>query len=401
MPVEKTKLEVADDHSRRFVKTEEYRYFLPIELEVNANADVSSRKIGIYQGQIFNTQSTLQGKFAFPEIDESDVTPLWSQAFISISVSDARGIKAISPVNFADNASEFQAGSHVSRLAQGLHAIMDISTFSEQAQNIPFSFTLDLMGSKSFALVPAGKDSSFTLTSNWPHPNFIGAFLPDRHTITEQGFTAQWRSNWFANNLNEHLIQFLKEGDYMGRYYYDSGSETSLQKFPTFRTGLVETVNHYTLNERSVKYAILFIGLTFIGFFLMEVLQGLRIHPVQYLIVGATLTIFYLLLLAFSERVGFNAAYLIAATTCVGLSGFYGRYVLRSTVRSGSFCAVLAALYATLWLIMQSEDNALLMGTLLLLLILTSVIIFTRRVDWYQLETASGHRFSRVKRSTE
>ena len=257
----------------------------------------------------------------------------------------------------------------VSGLSQGIHAPLTLASL--QKEGLTADFTLNLAGTSSLSLVPVGRSSELLLQSNWPHPNFLGNFLPDERKVTDKGFSARWRSTWFANNINSAFM-------------YDNGIMEE-EKLPTFTTSLIEPVDHYQLTERAVKYAVLFLGLTFMAFFLFETLTGLRVHPIQYLLVGAALVLFYLILLAFSEHLGFDVAYLLASVACSGLIAFYLSAVLRGMRRGMLFAASLLLLYGILYMLLQSEDNALVLGSVLLFGVLAGIMLLTRKLDWYQV----------------
>ena len=193
-----------------------------------------------------------------------------------------------------------------------------------------------------------------------------------------KGFKAQWESSWFANNLNDRFQQAAF-----------SDGKSGLSALPAFSTGLVQPVDQYQQNERSVKYAVLFIGLTFLSFFLLETLRSLRVHPIQYVLVGMALVMFFLVLLALSEHLGFGPAYLLAAAACVGQIGFYVSHILGGWKRGLGFAGLLSLLYAVLYGLLQSEDNALLLGSLLLFAALTAIMTLTRRLDWYRFSVRS------------
>jgi inner membrane protein len=309
-------------------------------------------------------------KFGQPDVTDlqrSNVTI--GQPFLLVSLSDSRGIKSISPLGSAESQTVFEPGTQVNVLPQGIHAPLTLAAL--QKAGLDAEFTLTLAGTSSLSLVPLGRSSELTLQSNWPHPNFLGNFLPDERKVTEKGFSARWRSTWFANNINS---AFHYDDEILGE-----------DKLPTFSTSLIEPVDHYQLTERAVKYAVLFIGLTFMAFFLFETLTGLRVHPIQYLLVGAALVLFYLILLAFSEHFGFGTAYLLASIACSGLIAFYLSAVLRSRLRGALFAASLLMLYGVLYLLLQSEDNALVLGAGLLFAILAGIMLLTRKLDWYQV----------------
>ncbi|AHG19320.1 membrane protein [Chania multitudinisentens RB-25] len=349
------------------------RIVLPESLLVNGNPNVEVRKLGIYQTQIYQGPLKFQVKFAQPELEDlhnSNVTI--GQPFLMVSLSDSRGIKSISPLNGVQPQTKFEPGTMVKGYSQGIHAPLALESL--QKDGLETNFTLTLAGTSSLSLVPLGRSSELVLESNWPHPNFLGNFLPDERKVTEQGFTARWRSTWFANNINSAFL-------------YDNGIIDE-DRLPTFTTSLIEPVDHYQLIERAVKYAVLFLGLTFMAFFLFETLTGLRVHPIQYLLVGAALVLFYLILLAFSEHLGFDVAYLLASLACSSLIAFYLSAVLRGKLWGALFAVSLLLLYGVLYLLLQSEDNALVLGSVLLFVILAGIMLLTRKLDWYQVADA-------------
>jgi inner membrane protein len=251
----------------------------------------------------------------------------------------------------------FAPGSGDTATAAGLHAPLEGLTLGK-AEKVEFSFTLELGGSEAFALAPSGTDTAVTMRADWPHPSFQGRFLPAKHEITDQGFSASWK-----------VSRFAAQG----------------AKNESIAVSFIEPVGLYQMLERASKYGFLFIGLTAAAFLLIELLRRLAIHPVQYALVGLALAMFFLLLTALSEHIAFAAAYAIATAACVGLIAIYLIKVLRSTMLGLAFGAALGALYAMLYALLQSEDYALLGGTLLLFALLAAVMLATRRVDWYAL----------------
>jgi len=367
--------EKKDDKGEIYLQVSRHqRFVLPESLLVDGKPNVEVRKLGIYQTQVYQGPLKFQVKFAQPELEDlqsSNVTI--GQPFLLVSLSDSRGIKSISTLNGTQQQAAFEPGTMVDGLSQGIHAPLALESL--QQHGLEADFTLTLAGTSSLSLVPLGRSSELVLQSNWPHPNFLGNFLPDERKVTENGFTARWRSTWFANNINS-------------AFQYDNG-RIDEDKLPTFTTSLIEPVDHYQLTERAVKYAALFLGLTFMAFFLFETLTGLRVHPIQYLLVGAALVLFYLILLAFSEHLGFNVAYLLASLACSGLIAFYLSAVLRGKLRGALFAASLLLLYGVLYLLLQSEDNALVLGSVLLFGVLAGIMLLTRKLDWYQVADAA------------
>ncbi|MCL2309405.1 MAG: cell envelope integrity protein CreD [Proteobacteria bacterium] len=376
IPYEKTELSEADDKGkRRYIIRKDALYILPETLDVAATAQVEARKLGIYQAQVYDSAATVQGRFnvVVPPEWNSETIKL-GQPYLSVGVADMRGIRRVSPVTLNGRELPFRPGARIERLEQGVHVALDNTVSLKSApQPLTFRFELDLQGTSRLAVVPVGETSNFSLQSNWPHPNFVDSFLPTQRSVSDQGFSAQWSSTWFANNMNQRFVQAL------------NNENAGVWRLPAFSATMIETVDQYQLSERSIKYGILFIGLTFIAFFLFEMLKALRVHPMQYLLISAALVLFYLLLLALSEHTGFDIAYLTAALACTGLITYYVSHVLGGIRRGLGFGALLAALYATLWGLLQSEDNALLLGSLLLLAVLALVMVLTRKLDWYRL----------------
>jgi inner membrane protein len=234
-----------------------------------------------------------------------------------------------------------------------------------------------LQRTEQFHIVPIGKETHVELHSDWSHPSFVGDFLPIERSVTESEFSARWQTSFFSTNFEEYFLNCAK-----GQHCID---------FPKkiFGVSMIDPVNQYVKSYRALKYALLFIVLTFSGFFLFEVLKRLAIHPVQYGLVGLALAFFYLLLLSLSEHISFGLAYLISSMGCLSLIGFYVCYVLRSIKRGLGFSAGLSIIYALLYGLLSAEDYALLMGSLLLFVLLAIFMIITRKLDWYSLSQSN------------
>lgn len=347
------------------------RYILPDQLSVSGSPQVEARKVGLYQTQIYQGKLHFNARFkntGIADLQEDKHVTL-GRPYLAVYLSDARGIRYISPLKVDNAEIGFEPGTLGNGRVQGIHAPLPADLLQTAA--FTAGFDLQLSGSQALEVVPLGRSTEMDLSSNWPHPSFLGDFLPDERSITPQGFSAKWRSTWFANNINDRFT--------------DDADKLPFSSVPTFLVNLMEPVDHYQLTERSVKYAVLFIGLTFVAFFLFEMLTSLRVHPIQYLLVGAALSVFYLILLAFSERIGFRYAYLLAAVACCVLIGIYLSAVLRGWLRGAGFAAGLLTLYGVLYLLLQSADNALMLGTALLFAILATIMLLTRRIDWYQI----------------
>ncbi len=352
------------------------RYILPDTLNVSGNPQVEARKVGLYQTQVYQGKLRFDAQFKNVSLTDlqQDKHVTLGRPYLAVYLSDARGIRYISPLKLDDADIGFEPGTLGNGRVQGIHA--PVSPALLEKESFSAGFDLQLSGSRSLEVVPLGRSTEMSLSSNWPHPSFLGDFLPDERNVTAQGFDAKWRSTWFANNINDRFT--------------DDADKLPFTSVPTFLVNLMEPVDHYQLTERSVKYAVLFIGLTFVAFFLFEMLTSLRVHPIQYLLVGAALSVFYLILLAFSERIGFRYAYLLAAVACCVLIGIYLSAVLRGWLRGIGFGAGLLTLYGVLYMLLQSTDNALMLGTALLFAILAAIMLLTRRIDWYQIAQGKG-----------
>ncbi|MGB7802011.1 cell envelope integrity protein CreD [Buttiauxella sp.] len=349
---------------RRFI-----RYYLPESLNIVGKQSVEPRHIGIYKGQIWRTAVTVDATFNRQLLNrDTDDNTQFGTPYVVLAVGDSRGIGKVGELNINGKSYPIEPGSNLPGVEQGLHAILPAERL--QDEKLTLRFNLDLMGTKQLAVVPIGRNSQFSLTSNWPHPNFMGDFLPQQRTVTENGFTANWQSTWFANNLNAS---------------FSDAQLVDVNRLPAFSVTVANPVDQYQLTDRAVKYAILLIGLTFMSFFLMETLTGIRVHPMQYLLVGLSLVMFYLVLLAVSEHIGFNRAWLLASLVCAGINGFYLKAVLQSWKASAVFTAGLLILDAVLWQLLQSEDSALLLGTGVLFASLSAVMLLTRNIDWYRM----------------
>ncbi|EIC8525845.1 inner membrane CreD family protein [Salmonella enterica] len=249
-------------------------------------------------------------------------------------------------------------------------------------RNLTLAMSLNLSGTGSFSLVPVGRSSEMTLTSNWPHPNFVGDFLPGKREISGSGFQAQWQTSRFATNLGEQFADAQK---------------VDWDNLPAFSVAVSTPADQYQLTDRATKYAILLITLTFMAFFVFETLTGQRLHPMQYLLVGLSLVMFYLLLLALSEHIGFTPAWIAASLVGALMNSVYLQAVLKGWRNSVLFTLALLALDGVMWGLLRSEDSSLLLGTGVLLLALGGVMFLTRHLDWYSLSCQQRKSLPPVK----
>ncbi|MEV3841788.1 cell envelope integrity protein CreD [Aeromonas veronii] len=368
-----TRSVTVEQDGKRFVRQEQtYRYLLPEQLDVQATMEVTPRKLGIYQAQVYQTRLSLSGRLP-TAAQQQESTPLAGDSelvagkpYLSLVLSDARGINSVPELQLGKQRPPFAPGARLGSTLAGIHAPLD----SLPQQDGTFHLELNLQGMNELEVVPLGRESKLQLAGNWPHPNFIGDFLPASRSLNQEGFSASWQTSWFATDMESRFNRAMNGGE---------------GELPTFSVSLVQPVDHYQLNERAAKYALLFIGLTFISFFMFELLKGLRVHPIQYALVGMGLAIFYLVLLALTEHLGFGWAYLVAALASVLLNGFYLSHVLGGPKQGIGFAALLGLVYAILYSLLQAEEIALLLGAVLLFATLALIMLLTRKLDWYQV----------------
>ncbi|MBA5283210.1 cell envelope integrity protein CreD [Klebsiella pneumoniae] len=349
-------------------------YWLPESLAVAGKQTVESRRVGIYSGQVWH--NVLQIKASFDPLRLAALRKtniVLGQPRLVVSVGDARGIGAIHAPEVNGNVLSVEPGLGISGDGAGIH--MPMPALAEDNKPLEIAFSLDLNGTGEFSLVPLGRNSELQLTSNWPHPGFLGSFLPTQREVSAAGYRAHWQSSWFAND--------------MGSYFKDD-MEIPWSRLPAFSADVMSLADQYQLTDRATKYAILLIVLTFMAFFVFESLTRRPLHPMQYLLVGLSLVLFYLVLLALSEHIGFTAAWLAASLSGAVMNGIYLQAVLRGWRNSLLFVAALLLLDGVMWFLLHSEDSALLLGTGVLALALSVLMFLTRRVDWYALSLPKG-----------
>ena len=347
---------------------------LPDSLHIQSSVRVEERYRGIYRVQVYRATQRITGVFRVPARlgltatrDLVDAEP----ASLALGVSDSRGLRRPPEVKLDGARASVEPGTHQAWLEQGFSADAG-PVLAAQARRLPFEIEIELVGTDRLTFVPVGASTHAVMESTWPHPSFTGGFLPDERSVTDKGFRATWQLSRYATGVDA-LIQ--------GRR---AGSKPELATCD-FGVRFVTPVDVYQQSTRAVKYGMLFVVLTFAGFFLFEVLKRMAVHPIQYGMAGAAIAMFFLLLISLSEHIAFPLAYLVASAGCVGLLAFYVGHVLRSAARGLGFGGLLAGLYAVLYVLLLSEDYALLLGSLLLFAVLGAVMVMTRRVDWYRV----------------
>jgi inner membrane protein len=353
------------------IVTRQQLYVLPSDLNIEAKIEQEPepRHIGIYQVPVYQVRLKVRGTFDGPAIAAAagySGTYHWSQAKLRMPLSDVRSVRELSGARFGS--SELKFGPAAPGLYSAIEADIDLTSVLVAAKT-GFNLDIKLAGSQGLALLPMAAVTNVKMTSTWPHPQFHGAFLPAEHAITDAGFAASWqvlelnrqfRQSWINSEVDE--ARLLASG---------------------FDVDLFQSVDVYQRSERAVKYALMFIALTFLSFYAWELLSAVAIHPMQYLLVGLALSTFYLLLIALTEHLEFWIAYWIAAVALVALLGTYIAGAMQSKRRGGIMAGMMSLVYGLLYMLVLSESYALLMGAIALFVVLAVVMLATRNVKWY------------------
>ncbi|MBI2265247.1 MAG: cell envelope integrity protein CreD [Armatimonadetes bacterium] len=364
-----------DNKGKKLYRTV-YASFLPEDLEVSGRIDTETRYRGIYKAAVYTAKLTVKGEFASPDFDR--LSPgtgeiLWDQGILSLGISDLRGVKDIITVNLDDQRILLDPGTGAATyLDSGVSARLPKGSFRNPTKATHFSFVLSLKGSQGLYFVPVGKTTRVSLSSPWNAPSFRGAFLPDSRNVRPDGFDSNWKVLHINRNFPQAWVKAPND-------LYASN----------FGVDLLIRVDHYSSTERAIKYAILYIFLTFLAFFFVEFFGKKQLHPIQYLLVGSGIVLFYLLLLSLSEHLAFNTAYLLASLGVAGVISGYVQGALEHLGITAVITAILAILYGFLYTLLQLEDYSLLLGSLGLLLALAIVMYLTRKIDWYNIERKS------------
>ena len=348
--------------------------FPPRTMDAQATLPIEQRWRGIYPIRLYRAEMQMAGEFErpAPPSNTGDTSRVWKDAYLVVAVSDVRGIRNVPVATLGGAQREFSPGPRHPAIKSGLHA--DLGSYANLPANeaLPFRFSLEVTGTSQINVAPVAGTNTVHLTSEWPHPSFVGAFPPDQQEISEAGFAAAWKVNHLATGGNRFWREVAQRGELFANPRL-------------IGVALVEPVNPYSLAYRASQYGFLFVLLTFAALLLVEAVWEIRVHTVQYLLVGSALAVFFLVLIALSEHIDFAWAYLCAAGACVGLLTYYVRHPLATRARTSLFAALFALLYAALYVLLQSEDYALLLGALLVFAALATAMIATRRLDWTSL----------------
>lgn len=371
--VRKVKVEGKAGATREeLVSQERVSVQFPKTLDTRSRLATETRWRGIFPVTVYTSQHANTGRFVWEEVmpRQPGGRITLGQPLLLMGVSDTRGLLAAPQMRLAGRALAVDQAPASSPLP--LAARVDPGLLKPGAE-LEVALDFELAGTGGIGWVPLADDSSVTLTSSWPHPSFGGDFLPRTRSVTASGFEATWRVSSLSSRAQS---QFLED---------PRGDSPPSHTVEQFLVSLNDPVDVYRLTERATKYAGMFIVLTFAAFFVLEMVRRWRIHPMQYLMIGAALVLFFLLLLSLAEHMDFVLAYGLASTGCIALLGHYLRHVLGGWGAGLGMSGLLVALYGVLYGILVSEDNALMMGSLLLFGVLAAIMVATRRLDWYSV----------------
>ncbi len=366
-------------------RRQEMLILTPRRLTASGSLATDIKKRSLFEVPVYTLDSTWEGEFEIPSKPAiipraADSRITLGTPYLSLPVSDPRGFASAPLLEMDGKVLVLEQGSGLVFAPNGVKSLLPAAV-PPHAGIHPFKLSLKLRGTSQLKVIPVADSLTLALTSNWPHPGFDGRFLPlpESQRIGANGFHASWEVSSLATNAGARLRQAAANPE----------SCEAVSCLDSFDVRLVNPTSIYLKSERALKYGFLFIGITFLAFFLFEILKRLAIHPAQYTLVGLAQAMFFLLLLSLSEHIAFTTAYVIAATACVGLVGYYLGHVMRGLWRGAGFAALLGACYAALYGLLISEDNALLMGSLLLFVLLAVAMIVTRKFDWYAITSAS------------
>jgi len=366
---------------------EQKLYYFPHSLEMTGKIVPLVKKRSIFKVMLYESDISIQGSFSKPDLNALKIDPdkvMWNKASLYLSITDLSGIGERVSLQLGDTLIPMTAAVPAGlQLPSGLMCNLPDSVAGKEKTD--FRIQLSLKGSQGIYFSPVGGSNKVSITSTWPSPKFQGQFLPDTSTVSTKGFEAEWTildinrqisQQWTESN--PQTFQNVNPVRYDETYAYANSGTGK----PLFGVELYDSVDHYTKNERTVKYAFLLITLTFAVYFFCEVLKKQKVHPLQYGLVGAALVIFFILLLSLSEHLGFDPSYFIASSATILLITLYSRSIFSEKKYATVAGGLLVVLFGFIYIILQLEDYALLAGSLALFVIVALIMYLTRKVKW-------------------
>ena len=366
----KVKKEGSDEVELVSYEQTETLTLLPEELNVTGSVSPKKLRRGIYEVVVYESDIKVAGSFDLsPDFDQSNLKEIqWDNASISVGISDLRGIKEGIRFRLGKETYEVSPGSKSDIASSGIS--LSPKGLSDK-KGINFSFDLALQGSQNISFIPLGGVTKVDLTSDWTSPSFNGSFLPDNREISSNGFSSNWKVLQLNRNYPQSWIGAIDQSA-----IYNS----------RFGVDLILPLDDYQKSMRSAKYAVMTLALTFLVFFLVEILNGKKIHPLQYTLIGLGLCLFYVLLVSISEHSNFNFAYLISSIAVVLMISLYSISLLKKRKMTLILSGILVSIYGFVFVTLQLADYALLLGSIGLTIILGLTMYFTRKIDWYNIQ---------------
>ncbi len=361
---------IEDDKTEKLIKKKQYAHFLPTELNIDGKLLPETRYRGIYEVVVYKSDVKLSGYFDKPDfkklnIPEKDVE--WSQSSISLGLSDLRGIQNSVVLNWNAADFPFEPGiKTIDVISTGISTTVPLN--ANDSLGYKFDVDVNFNGSSSLNFIPLGTTTKISIQSDWKSPSFDGAFLPDHREINKDGFVAEWK----VLHLNRSYPQ-----SFVGATQEVQTSE--------FGVTLIMPVDEYQKSMRSVKYAVMFITLTFLIFFFAQIMNRVRIHPIQYLIVGLALCLFFTLVVALSEHIPFKYSYLIGSAAIISMITAYSISMLKNSTLTKLLAGILIVIYGFIYIVIQLQDYSLLIGSIGLFVILGIIMYLSRNIDWYNI----------------
>ncbi|QNP47116.1 cell envelope integrity protein CreD [Diaphorobacter aerolatus] len=414
------------DRSVREQRREFMLTALPENLRLRTGAAMEERARGLHKVNAYTLKAQVTADWPNlaqlePQRSVKDSRMQCGAPILMMAVGDARGIRT-AQMELDGKSIALKPGTFHPIYTRGLHASLpDSMRGNKEPLNI--SLDLELVGTQNVSIVPIGGNNDVQMQSSWPHPSFAGRFLPSQRDVSDAGFQASWRVSSLATTAQQDVrlgrrvcgMGADQDGDYgshSGQSYdavravvtaaatTTAAAVEDVASIPTqpasgcadsFSVSFVDPVNPYSLADRATKYGVLFIALTFVAVGLFELMKKLRVHPVQYLLVGAALCSFFLLLVSLSEHLSFGLSYAIASSACVLLLGYYASHILGGFRMGLPFGLGIALLYGMLYVLLQLEQTALVVGSIALFAVLGVIMVLTRKVNWYALSTRNNH----------
>lgn len=349
--------------------TIKYFHLLPKQLNIKGIIDTQVRYRSIYKAVLYNSKMHISGIFNIPPLNQLNINNdniLWEKSIFSFGISDMRGIQENIDIIFDKQIYSVNPGLKTQDIASaGISSLIPLTPTGSHS----FSFKLNLNGSEQIQFIPVAEETNVHIESSWASPSFNGSFLPNSRTISDQGFNATWKILHLNRNFPQH---------WQGRQYKVNEASFGLK--------LLITADVYQKSIRISKYALMFIVFTFVAFFFSEIINKNRVHPIQYLLIGLAVILFYVLLLSISEQINFNYAYLLSASAVTLMITCYSSGILKNKYFTYTVFSILTVLYLYLYIVLQLEDYALIMGAIGLFLVLGTIMYITRKIDWYSLE---------------